>query len=70
MVDSDALREDIKRSGYRMDFIADKLNMGYQTLFNKIDNKSEFTVSEVQAYCELTGQSIPDVIHIFFRGVN
>ena len=66
MIDSEALRKDIRDHGYRMDFVAEKLNIGYQTLFNKVDNRSEFTVSEIQAYCSLTNRKVPEVLNIFF----
>lgn len=47
MVDNCRIRESIKNSGLKYDFIADRLGCTRQTLSNKINGVTEWTLCEV-----------------------
>jgi len=53
MTNTKLLREKIEKSGYKMQFIAEKLGISRFALLQKIENKSDFRVPEVQALCDL-----------------
>lgn len=53
MTDTELLREKIESSGYKLQFIAKSLGLTYQGLLNKINNRSEFRASEIQALYDL-----------------
>lgn len=55
MTDTVALKELIKKSGLKYQFIASELNITYQGLKNKIENVNEFKLSEVDLLCKLLG---------------
>lgn len=66
LTDTEMLRERIGQSGYKISFIAHKLNLSYQGLLNKINNKSEFKASEIQVLSDLLSLSGNDKAAIFF----
>ncbi len=66
MTDTELLRKQIDQSGYKMSFIAQKLNLSYQGLLNKINNKSEFKASEIQVLSSLLSLSDSEKAAIFF----
>ena len=43
----------IKRSGYKYSFIAEKVGISYQALRNKLNNKTEFLPTEIEALCAI-----------------
>jgi hypothetical protein len=47
------IKDIIDKSGYKYRFIAAKLNISYQALRNKLDNKSEFLPTEIEKLCNL-----------------
>lgn len=47
MVDTTLLKENIRKSGLKIKFIAEKTGTSRHTLYNKINGKSEFTASEI-----------------------
>lgn len=53
MTNTKLLRNKIDESGYKLRFIAKQLGITYQGFLNKINNESEFKVSEVQILFEL-----------------
>jgi len=53
MTDTVRLEGIIRNSGYKYSFIAMNLGISYQALRNKLDNKSEFLPTEIEALCEL-----------------
>ena len=53
MTDTAMLDNLISSSGYKYSFVAKQLNISYQALRNKIDNKSEFLPTEIEKLCEL-----------------
>lgn len=67
MTDTQLLRKRIKKSGFKMQYIAEKLGISRFTLLQKIENKSDFRVSEVEALCNLLGiDSLEEKNCIFF----
>ena len=66
MTDTMLLREKIDQSGYRLRFIANKMGLTYQCFLNKINNKSEFKASEIQALHDLLDLTEDERIAIFF----
>ena len=66
MTDTKLLREKIEQSGYTLQFIAKKVEITYQGLLNKINNKSEFRANEIQALYNLLGLTEKERIAIFF----
>lgn len=66
MTDSEELKKKISGSGISVTFIADKLGMSRGSLYNKINNNTEFVLSEVKALREILRLSEKDVEHIFF----
>lgn len=58
----------IKESGLKKKYIAKKLNLSTYGLSLKINNKSEFTTSEIIGICELLGiVRLSDKENIFFN---
>lgn len=55
MTDTNALKRKIKESGLKYRFIASELGVTYQGLKNKVENISEFKVSEMHTLCKLLG---------------
>lgn len=61
------LRERIQRSGLKLQFIADQLNISRYALNNKIENKSQFKSGEIKTLCELLGiEALSEKECIFF----
>lgn len=67
MTDSKLLREYIKRAGLKLQFVAEQLGLSRFALQMKIDNESEFKVSEALALAELLGMSEEEMGRIFFN---
>lgn len=66
MIDSGLLRECIEKSGLKYYFIADKLGISRYALQMKIDNETEFKVSEAVALARLLNMSDEMMAKIFF----
>lgn len=66
MTNSILLNYKIKVSGFRHGFLADKLGLSRTGLYNKINNKSEFLASEIQALSEILNLSPDERQEIFF----
>lgn len=67
MTDTNLLRERINKSGLKLTFIANQLNLSYYGLLLKIDNKNEFKTSEVKTICDLLKiNDLEDREKIFF----
>lgn len=66
MTDTLALRRRIKDSGYRLGYVADVLGISQYTLQKKLDNDSEFKVSEVDALAKLLGLTPKEKNAYFF----
>ena len=67
MTDTERLESLIKKSGYKYGYIAEKIGISYQALRNKLDNKSEFLPTEIEAICKLLNiTALQDKNDIFF----
>lgn len=66
MTDTKALRDKIKRTGFKYTYLAEKLGITIYSLQNKIDNDAEFKVSEIDILSELLGLSLKSKDNIFF----
>lgn len=67
MTNTKLLREKIEESGLKLKHVAEKTGLTYQGLWNKIENKNEFTTSEIVALCEVLNiTSLKERESIFF----
>lgn len=66
MTDSIKLKEAIQRSGYRIHYIAEALNLTYQGFKLKVDGEREFKASEISKLTMLLKLSRTERDHIFF----
>lgn len=66
MTNSSVLSDLIKKSGYKMEFIASKCGMTRYSLSKKVNNQSEFTCNEALAIGDLLGISSSEMSDIFF----
>ena len=66
MYQRDKMEEAIKASGLRKRYIAEKINMGYDTMLAKISGRQEWKISEVQRIGDLIGISSDQRNAIFF----
>ena len=64
-VNTKLLQQEIKDSGLKMGFIAEKLGRSRQALSDKIQGKTEFLPSEIRILCELLHLSDDDRRLIF-----
>lgn len=68
MVDTQLLEEEIKRSGKRKSFLAEKCNCSIQALRLKIQGEYDFTTTQVDVLCtELGITSLTKKEKIFFK---
>ena len=66
MYQREKLEEAIKTSGLRKRYIAEKINMRYDTMLAKISGRQEWKVSEVQKIGDLIGITSDQRNTIFF----
>lgn len=66
MTNTSLLKELIAKSGYKLDYIATKLGKSRQALSCKINNKTEFTASEIETLCDILGIETEARMAIFF----
>ncbi len=66
MTDTVLLREKINQSGYKMRFISQRIGITYQSLLNKINNRSEFRANEIQMLHDLLDLTEQERVDIFF----
>ena len=66
MTDTNLLREAIKRSGYRVYYIANSLGVSYPTLQKKIEGRGEFYACEIEALTKLLKLTQAERDRIFF----
>lgn len=68
MTNTKTLKELIVQSGLKCIYIAEQLGISRYSLQKKIENKSEFKVSEVNALCNLLKiNSLEQKEEIFFK---
>lgn len=66
MVNKQRLVDAIKARGLRLDFIAEKLEISRQTLSDKINNKKQFKLGEIQTLVKVLNLTPEEVDDIFF----
>ena len=66
MTNSFELEQDIKNSGLKRKFIAEKLGITDYSLAKKINNVTEFKASEIKMISELLGYSLERMSFIFY----
>lgn len=66
MTNTIKLKDAIKRSGYRIYFIAEQLNITYTGFRKKIKGESEFKASEISKLSELLNLDTEERDQIFF----
>lgn len=66
MTDTARLRARIEAKGLKLKYVAKILGLSPYTLSQKIENDSEFKVSEVDALSDLLGLSLVEKDEIFF----
>ena len=67
MIDLEKLRNLIDDSGLKMNFIANELNLSRESLYHKLEGKTEFKVSEVQKLTRVLNMSNDMRNIIFFK---
>ncbi len=63
-MDANKLIYEIKSRGYSVRDVAEKIGIGYSTFYKKMNGRSEFTVSEIEAIIGFLGIETP--VGIFF----
>lgn len=66
MVNTKMLQEAMRNHGYTIDKLAEKIGRSRTGLFNKIHNKTEFRLSEIDQISRVLKISKADRIRIFF----
>lgn len=69
MTDSHALRKWISDHGYKLKYVAEKLGLTPFGLMKKIDNTTQFKVSEIAAFVSELGMTTAERDAIFFAGM-
>ena len=67
MVDIDALKQEIEDSGMTIKSIPDKLGVNRYTIYNKLNDKTEFTVSEIERLSDILHLTAGQRNAIFFK---
>lgn len=66
MTNSKLLKIAIMESGFKIGYIAERLDITYQGLKNKVENKTEFKASEIRVLCDVLKIEGDRVGAIFF----
>ena len=67
MTDTALLRERIKNSGLKLNFIAERMGLSRFGLAKKINNDTQFYAGEIDKMCEILGiTSVDECMAIFF----
>lgn len=66
MTDTENLLARMNASGYKRSYIAKCVGLTTTGLMNKVNNKSDFRVPEIQVLCGLLKLSTPEKEAIFF----
>lgn len=67
MIDSAKLKKAIKKSGLKKSYISEKMKITRASLYNKLNNVSEFTVSEMQVLSKILNCTEKEKEEIFFK---
>lgn len=67
MTNTEMLRNLISKSGFKLEYLAEKCGITRQSLSNKITNRNLFTAKEIEILCrELKVNTLTDKERIFF----
>lgn len=67
MINTARLRESISARGYKLSYVAEKLNISGASLTSKLENRTSFKLDEVSKLCDLLGiHSLKEKEMIFF----
>ena len=66
MINVNELKKAIDDSGYKLTFIAKKLNLSYQGFLNKMQGKYEFNLAEIQELSKVLNLTDERKKKIFF----
>lgn len=55
MVNTEALKNAVSKSGLKMSAIAKKMGIDRATLYRKSRNVTDFSVSEIETFCRVVG---------------
>lgn len=66
MTNTEALKQKIDESGYKMQFVAKQIGVSNQAFYNKIGNKTEFLASEIMKLSKLLQLDDDERNAIFF----
>jgi len=66
MINQDMLRRRIAESGYKLQYLSERLGLSRPSLTAKIRGKSEFSVSEVQGLAQVLNLTYDEKEAIFF----
>ena len=66
MTNTTLLEKYIEKSGYKKSYIAEQIGLTAWGFMLKVNNKSEFKASEIDALCKLLKISNKDRMAIFF----
>lgn len=69
MTNTTLLKKRIKESGYKIEKIASVLEVSRQTLSNKINNNTDFTVKEMYGLSDFLNIDAVEMKEIFFDNV-
>lgn len=61
------LNEKIEDSGYKKSFIATKLGLSKETLFNRVKGRTPWKITEIYKLENLLNLKKEDIINIFFK---
>ena len=67
MVNSKRLKQRIRESGYRVDFVAKACGLSYYGFQQKMSGKYEFKASEIKAVARLLDLTDQEIREIFFN---
>lgn len=65
-MNSEALKRAINRRGLKIRYIAEKLGISHEAMYNKVKGKTEFKASEIAMLIDLLDLSDAEVREIFF----
>ncbi len=67
MVNSKRLKQKIRDSGYRVDYVAKVCGLSYYGFLQKMSGKHEFKASEIKAVAKLLRLTDQEIREIFFN---
>lgn len=66
MTDTALLKSAIDKSGYKLGYIADQMGIARNTLYRKVNGKSDFTAEQMNDICKLLRIQARDRPRIFY----